>query len=46
LLACALGTVWVILQTWLEEIDLLGRLPGYREYMGRVHRFRPDLRKR
>lgn len=40
-LACALGIVWVLIQTRLEEQDLLQRLPAYREYMQRVPRFAP-----
>jgi protein-S-isoprenylcysteine O-methyltransferase Ste14 len=43
-LACILGVIWVILQTWLEEIDLLQRLPNYREYMNTVPRFLPRFR--
>jgi protein-S-isoprenylcysteine O-methyltransferase Ste14 len=43
-LACGLGIVWVLIQTWLEEIDLLQRMPGYREYMNVVPRFFPKLR--
>ena len=40
-LACILGSVWVFLQTKLEEFDLLQRMPIYREYMNRVPRFLP-----
>ena len=43
-LACAVGIVWVLIQTRVEELDLLQRLPGYREYMKRVPRFLPRLR--
>jgi protein-S-isoprenylcysteine O-methyltransferase Ste14 len=43
-LTCALGVVWILLQTLCEEHDLLQRMPGYREYMRRVPRFIP-LRK-
>lgn len=43
--ACILGFVWVLLQAKLEEYDLLQRLPGYVEYMKRVPRFIPRLRK-
>ncbi len=43
-LACAAGIVWVLIQTRVEELDLLQRLPGYREYMNRVPRFLPRLR--
>jgi protein-S-isoprenylcysteine O-methyltransferase Ste14 len=45
-LACALGVGWVLLQGKLEELDLLERLPPYREYMTRVPRFVPRLRRR
>jgi protein-S-isoprenylcysteine O-methyltransferase Ste14 len=41
--ACALGFVWLIIQARLEEIDLLQRLPAYREYMEQVPRFVPRL---
>lgn len=40
-LACVLGIIWVLIQTRLEELDLLQRLPVYREYMRRVPRFVP-----
>lgn len=40
-LACLLGLVWVLVQTRLEEIDLLQRVPAYREYMKKVPRFLP-----
>ena len=43
-LACALGIVWILVQTRLEEFDLLQRLPMYREYMRRVPRFLPRFR--
>jgi protein-S-isoprenylcysteine O-methyltransferase Ste14 len=43
-LACALGLVWVLLQTRFEEWDLLQRIAGYRGYMDRVPRFFPLLR--
>jgi protein-S-isoprenylcysteine O-methyltransferase Ste14 len=42
-MACVLGLMWVLLQTRLEEWDLLRRIPGYREYMGRVPRFVPRI---
>lgn len=41
LLACALGLAFFGVQSRLEEIDLLQRVPGYREYMMRVPRFVP-----
>jgi protein-S-isoprenylcysteine O-methyltransferase Ste14 len=41
--ACALGFVWLLIQTRLEEIDLLQRIPEYRKYMRQVPRFVPRL---
>jgi protein-S-isoprenylcysteine O-methyltransferase Ste14 len=41
--ACALGIVWVLVQTVFEERDLLQRIPEYREYMDRVPRFIPRI---
>ena len=46
LLACALGLVWVCGQARLEELDLVERIPAYREYMRRVPRFLPRLKKK
>jgi protein-S-isoprenylcysteine O-methyltransferase Ste14 len=43
-LACALGIVWLLVQTKFEEFDLLQRLPAYHEYMRRVPRFLPRVR--
>ena len=37
--ACVLGCGWALVQTGLEERDLLRRIPAYREYMGRVPRW-------
>jgi protein-S-isoprenylcysteine O-methyltransferase Ste14 len=45
-LACTVGLAWVLVQTRLEERDLLQRLPDYREYMNRVPRFLPRFRAR
>lgn len=45
-LACVLGIVWLIVQTRLEEIDLLQRMPDYKEYMKQVPRFVPRLWRR
>jgi protein-S-isoprenylcysteine O-methyltransferase Ste14 len=45
-LACALGALWAMLQAKLEEVDLVQRLPPYREYMSRVPRFVPRLGRR
>jgi protein-S-isoprenylcysteine O-methyltransferase Ste14 len=46
LVACVLGVVWVMIQARLEEVDLVERLPDYKEYMQRVPRFVPRLRQR
>lgn len=43
-LACVLSCVFLIVQARLEEIDLLERLPEYREYMKQVPGFLPRLR--
>ncbi len=40
-LASALGIAWIVVQAWLEERDLLQRMPEYREYMQRVPMFVP-----
>lgn len=45
-LASAIGFGWAIIQARLEEIDLMQRLPAYREYMKQVPRFVPRLRQR
>ncbi len=45
-LASALGIVWMFVQAWLEERDLLERMPGYRDYMERVPRFIPHFWER
>jgi protein-S-isoprenylcysteine O-methyltransferase Ste14 len=44
--ACALGFLWMIVQAKLEELDLVQRLPAYREYMEQVPRFVPRFRKK
>ena len=44
-LACALGFLWLIVQARLEEIDLLQRLPAYKQYMEEVPRLVPRFRK-
>lgn len=41
--ACGLGVVWIALQTHCEELDLLQRLPAYRDYMRRVPGIIPRL---
>jgi len=45
-LACALAVIWVFVQSRLEELDLVQRLPEYRGYMARVPRFVPRLLRR
>lgn len=42
-LACGTGFVWLLIQARLEEIDLVQRLPEYRQYMNEVPRFIPRL---
>ncbi len=42
-LACLVGVAWVHIQARCEEVDLLQRLPAYREYMKRVPRFLPRI---
>ncbi len=44
LFASLIGLLWIVLQARLEEIDLLQRLPVYKEYMQRVPRFLPKIR--
>jgi protein-S-isoprenylcysteine O-methyltransferase Ste14 len=43
ILAAVLGCAWTCVQAGLEEVDLLQRMPRYREYMNRVPRFLPRL---
>jgi protein-S-isoprenylcysteine O-methyltransferase Ste14 len=43
-LAGAFGVVWVVVQSRLEELDLVQRLPAYRGYMSQVPRFVPRIR--
>lgn len=45
-LACALGFGWLIVQARLEEMDLLQRLPEYRQYMQQAPRFIPRIGKK
>ena len=45
LVACILGVLWVMVQARLEEMDLVERLPAYKDYMQRVPRFVPRLRQ-
>jgi len=44
-IAGGLGLIWLALQTRAEEIDLLGRLPAYRDYMNRVPALIPRPKK-
>lgn len=46
LLASAIVFAYVFVQARLEEIDLVQRLPEYRDYMREVPRFVPRLRQR
>jgi protein-S-isoprenylcysteine O-methyltransferase Ste14 len=46
IIACALGLLWLIAQARLEELDLVQRLPAYREYMEQVPRFVTRFRKK
>jgi protein-S-isoprenylcysteine O-methyltransferase Ste14 len=43
-LACALAIGFLVVQAFLEEMDLLQRLPAYKEYMQQTTRFIPRLR--
>ena len=45
MLACVIAAVFLMVQAFLEEIDLLQRLPAYRKYMEEVPRFIPRLRR-
>jgi len=45
LLACVFGWGFVFILARLEELDLVQRLPAYRQYMQQVPRFFPRLRK-
>jgi protein-S-isoprenylcysteine O-methyltransferase Ste14 len=44
LAACLSGFLYVFVQTYLEEADLLARIPDYRQYMRSLPRFLPRLR--
>jgi protein-S-isoprenylcysteine O-methyltransferase Ste14 len=46
LIACAFGWGYIYVQARLEEFDLVRRIPSYRQYMDRVPRFFPRLRKK
>lgn len=41
--ACALSITFFIVQAWLEEIDLIERIPAYRQYMREVPAFFPRI---
>ncbi len=43
--ASAVSLAWAIVQARLEELDLVQRLPAYRQYMTEVPRFLPRLRR-
>jgi len=45
-IACILGEVWLMIQARLEEIDLVQRMPDYRQYMKEAPRFIPRIRRR
>ncbi|MDQ7851028.1 MAG: methyltransferase [Armatimonadota bacterium] len=44
LVASCVGIGWALVQARLEELDLVKRLPAYREYMRQVPRFFPRFR--
>ena len=41
MVACLLGILWIIIQARLEELDLIQRIPAYKDYMQRVPCFIP-----
>ncbi|OGF55595.1 MAG: hypothetical protein A2Z21_09220 [Candidatus Fraserbacteria bacterium RBG_16_55_9] len=45
-LASVVGFGWAMIQARLEELDLVQRLPAYREYMEQVPRFVPRFGRR
>lgn len=45
LIASAAAVIWVFIQARLEEIDLVQRIPEYKEYMREVPRFIPRWRR-
>jgi protein-S-isoprenylcysteine O-methyltransferase Ste14 len=45
-IASMIGLLWIVLQTRLEEKDLVRRIPDYKGYMEEVPRFIPRLRKK
>jgi len=44
MIATLMGMVWIIIQSKLEERDLVKRMPEYRDYMQKVPAFLPSLR--
>jgi protein-S-isoprenylcysteine O-methyltransferase Ste14 len=44
-IACTLGIIWILLQTKLEEKDLVKRIPEYKEYKSKVPAFVPGFKK-
>ena len=40
-IACTLGIIWILVQTKLEEKDLVKRIPEYKEYKSKVPAFIP-----
>lgn len=42
-IASCIGLLWIYLQSWFEEKDLMMRIPEYTEYMKDVPRFLPRL---
>ena len=45
MVACMVGIIWLLVQSRLEETDLLERVSGYSQYMADVPRFVPGLRR-
>ena len=43
-LGCVLAIVWLVIQARLEEMDLVQRIPAYRDYMEKVPRFLPRIK--
>jgi protein-S-isoprenylcysteine O-methyltransferase Ste14 len=44
-LACALGIIWILLQSRFEEKDLIRRIPEYKEYKSKIPAFVPGLNR-
>lgn len=45
-IAFVFGSIWILLQTKLEESDLIKRIPEYRDYKSKVPAFIPSFRKK